>query len=100
VGVRRQIQEEAIIMQDKEVKEFLESFGDHWAVVGEYEELVNIVDNDVFKKFEALSWIIEDDKVYEATKTFLLKQNLTRFNNDQELNDYLEILTKEKYGQE
>ena len=87
-------------MQNKEVKEFLDSFGGRWAVVGEYEELVNIVDNNAFKKFEALTWIIEDDKVYEATRRFLLEQNLTRFNDNQELNDYLKMLTKEKYGQE
>ena len=94
------MEQEVTIMQNKEVKEFLDSFGGRWAVVGEYEELVNIVDNNAFKKFEALTWIIEDDKVYEATRRFLLEQNLTRFNDNQELNDYLKMLTKEKYGQE
>ncbi len=85
--------------QDKEIKESLDTMGGDWAVVGEHDELVNIVDNDVFKKFEALSWIIEDDKLYEATNKYLLKKNLMRFSSDEELHSYIAKLTREKYGQ-
>lgn len=84
--------------QDNEVEEMLVSMGGDWAVVGEYDELVNIIDNNVFKKFEALAWIIEDDALYSATNAYLLKQNLTRFATHDELDNYLATLTAEKYG--
>jgi len=86
-------------MNDSDVEKHLATYDGHWVVVGEYNEILNIVENDVTKKCEACSWIIEDDKLYTAQKEYLLRQDLLRFVSHQELERYLDKLTNEKFQQ-
>jgi len=83
-----------------EVIEKIKTYGGQWVVLGESnnQDLIHIIDNDVFNKFEAMDYM-EDDEVWAYTKRkYLMKSKLKRILNEEQLSIYIEKLTKEKYG--
>ena len=97
---RKELERHSRKYSDEEISEILRSHGGRWVLVGEGndEEVINIIDNDVFKKFEAMQWM-EDDEVWDYTiRKYLMKSNQDRFVNHEEMDVHIEELTREKYG--
>ncbi|GAA5170102.1 hypothetical protein [Viridibacterium curvum] len=101
----KRLQKLAKEVTDKEIESLLNALSGHWVMLGdqadeEHGELtaIHIVDNEVFKRFESMQWM-EDDEVFAFAKyQYLLKQALPRFRNDEELRKYVNELTTAKYG--
>lgn len=88
----------AKIITDKEIKSFLESQGGEWVRINEFDQIVHIVDNDIFKKFQAMDYMEDDERWAAAQRMFLEKSNLKVFEAESDLDEYIEKLTKKKYG--
>ena len=98
---RKRLVKLASAVPDSEVEAALKTYGGHWVLVGDTsdsQELVHIFDNEVFRKFEALSWM-DDDEVWATAKArYLLSKDLPKFSTHAELQKYVVELTREKYG--
>ena len=97
---RKELEKLSDKISEAEVIEKIKAYGGQWVILGEdnNQELIHIIDNDVFNKFEAMDYM-EDDEVWAYTKIkYLMKSNLKRVLNEEQLSVYIEKLTEEKYG--
>lgn len=101
----KRLQKMAKEVSDKEVESVLNALSGHWIMLGDQTDedhgeltAIHIVDNEVFRRFESMLWM-EDDEVFAFAKyQYLLKKALPRFSNDEELRKYVNELTTAKYG--
>ncbi|MEJ2790959.1 MULTISPECIES: hypothetical protein [unclassified Pseudoxanthomonas] len=94
---RKQIVKLAAAISDAEVALALASYGGEWVLVGDPAEPVHVVDNNVFRRFEALLWLDDDEVWSSAKERYLLSQDLLHFATDADLREYVDGLTRSKY---
>ena len=94
---RKKIVKLAAAISDAEVALALASYGGQWVLVGDPAEPVHVVDNDIFKRFEAMQWLDDDEVWASAKKRYLLSQDLHHFATDADLTEYVDGLTRSKY---
>ena len=94
---RKKIVKLAAAISDAEVALALASYGGHWVLVGDPAEPVHIVDNNVFKRFETMQWLDDDEAWASAKERYLLSQDLPHFATDSDLRQYVDGLSRSKY---
>ena len=94
---RKKIVKLAAAISDAEVALALASHGGQWVLVGDPAEPVNVIDNNVFKRFEALQWLDDDEVWASARDRYLLSQDLLHFATNEDLREYVDGLTRSKY---
>ncbi|MDR2154693.1 MAG: hypothetical protein LBE78_06670 [Burkholderiaceae bacterium] len=95
---RKKLIKLATAISDAEVALAVKSYGGHWVLVGDPPEIVHIIDNDIFKKFETMK-CMEDDEVFAIAKErYLLSKNLPHFPTNTDLSKYINDLTRTKYN--
>jgi hypothetical protein len=95
---RKKLIKLATAISDAEVALALESYGGHWVLVGDPPEIVHIIDNNIFNKFEAMQWLDDDEVWFIAKERYLLSRNLPHFSTDIDLREYINGLTRAKYN--